>query len=112
MAFTPPQEAPRMAAMEAISSSIWMHIPCTWGSRLASRSAISVAGVMGYPAKKRQPAAMAPSAQASSPLIKNSPVKIPGMAMAPLLSRSSSPRFKTRGEISRRGITLRIFWNN
>ena len=31
MALAPPQEAPRMAAMEAISSSIWMHMPLHLG---------------------------------------------------------------------------------
>ena len=47
MALAPPQLAPRMAAMEAISSSIWMKMPSTPGSRLAMHSATSVAGVMG-----------------------------------------------------------------
>jgi len=47
MDFLPPHEAPRMAAMELISSSIWMKMPSTWGMRTAIRSAISVAGVMG-----------------------------------------------------------------
>ena len=41
-------------------------------------SAISVAGVMGYPPKNRQPAASAPSAQATSPVMKCSPVKTAG----------------------------------
>ncbi len=45
--FMPPQEAPMMAAMEAISSSIWRNVPPTAGSRSASRSATSVAGVIG-----------------------------------------------------------------
>jgi len=47
MAFRPPQDAPMTAAMEAISSSIWRKVPPTTGSRSASRSATSVAGVMG-----------------------------------------------------------------
>jgi len=47
MLFTPAQEAPRMAAMAAISSSIWMKVPPTSGRRAARCSAISVAGVIG-----------------------------------------------------------------
>jgi hypothetical protein len=45
-----------------------------------------VAGVIGYPAKKRQPALIAPSAQAVSPFMKNSPTSGPtlGMALFPL----------------------------
>ena len=35
------------AFMEAISSSIWMNTPSTWGRRSLILSAISVAGVMG-----------------------------------------------------------------
>ena len=46
-AFLPARLAPQTAAMEAISSSIWMKRPPTSGMRLASRSAISVDGVMG-----------------------------------------------------------------
>src|SRR5512141_871286 len=46
-----------------------MKVPSTWGSRTESCSAISEAGVIGYPAKNRHPAAMAPSAQASFPCI-------------------------------------------
>ena len=45
-------------------------------------SAISDAGVIGYPAKKRQPLANAPSAQATSPLKKCSPHSIPGLFAA------------------------------
>ena len=47
MALTPAAEAPSTAAMEEISSSIWMKWPPTWGSRRALCSAISVDGVMG-----------------------------------------------------------------
>jgi len=46
-AFLPASEAPQTAAMLAISSSIWMKVPPTWGRRLASTSAISVDGVIG-----------------------------------------------------------------
>ena len=46
-AFWPASEAPHTAAMEAISSSIWMKVPPTSGMRRASVSAISVEGVMG-----------------------------------------------------------------
>ena len=47
MDLAPPRLPPRMAAMEAISSSIWMNTPPTWGKRLLMRSATPVAGVMG-----------------------------------------------------------------
>jgi len=49
-ALAPANEAPHTAAMLAISSSIWMNVPPTSGSRRLSTSAISVEGVMGYPA--------------------------------------------------------------
>jgi hypothetical protein len=55
-----------------------------------------VAGVIGYPAKKRQPALIPPSAQAKSPFIKNSPTSGPRLAIARLfldflfLKRSNS----------------------
>jgi hypothetical protein len=44
-----------------------MKTPSTAGSLYDITSLISVAGVMGYPAKKRQPAASAPSTMASLP---------------------------------------------
>ncbi len=47
MAFMPPQLAPRIAAIEASSSSIWMKTPPTSGNRSDIRSATSVAGVIG-----------------------------------------------------------------
>ena len=47
MARAPPMEAPVTAAMEAISSSIWMKTPPTLGSSRAMCSAISEEGVMG-----------------------------------------------------------------
>jgi len=43
----PVSEAPMMAHMEAISSSIWMNLPPTWGRRAERASAISVEGVIG-----------------------------------------------------------------
>ena len=46
-ALMPAREAPQTAAMEAISSSIWMKVPPTSGRRAAEPSAISVDGVMG-----------------------------------------------------------------
>ena len=70
MAFTPAADAPSTAAMEASSSSICRKCPPTCGRRSALCSAISVDGVMGYPAKKRIPAAMAPSTAASLPCIR------------------------------------------
>ena len=54
--FNPVNEAPITAHIEAISSSIWMNLPPFWGSLRASVSAISVEGVMGYPAKNSRPA--------------------------------------------------------
>ena len=56
MTLLPVSEAPMMAQIEAISSSIWMNFPPTFGSRSESISAISVEGVIGYPAKKSSPA--------------------------------------------------------
>lgn len=47
MTLQPVSEAPMMAHMEAISSSIWMNLPPAAGSRAARCSAISVEGVMG-----------------------------------------------------------------
>ena len=47
MARAPVQEAPTTAAMEAISSSIWMKTPFAFGSLRAMCSATSVEGVMG-----------------------------------------------------------------
>jgi len=73
MAFAPAQLAPMTAPSEAISSSIWMAMPLCWGSLLARCSAISVAGVIGYPAKNLHPAVMAASAQASFPCQKYVP---------------------------------------
>jgi hypothetical protein len=67
IAFTPATDAPMHAAMPAISSSIWMNLPPTCGSRSAHLSAISVDGVIGYPEKNRIPAAIAPSTTASLP---------------------------------------------
>jgi hypothetical protein len=51
MTLRPASEAPRMAPRLAISSSIWMKTPSAiLGSRSAITSAISVDGVIGYPA--------------------------------------------------------------
>ncbi len=75
--FFPPQAAPINAAIEAISSSICIKTPPTDGIRSENRSAVSVEGVMGYPAKNRHPAAKAPSARAKSPSKKCAPVKTP-----------------------------------
>jgi hypothetical protein len=47
MDFTPAREAPITAPKLAISSSIWMKVPSTWGSLMDKISEISVAGVMG-----------------------------------------------------------------
>ncbi len=56
MDFDPAREAPIIAAMAAISSSICMKAPPIRGSSIARTSATSVDGVMGYPAKKVHPA--------------------------------------------------------
>ncbi len=85
MLFMPPHEAPSTAAMDAISSSICIKVPPTSGSLTERCSAISVAGVMGYPPKKRHPAARAPSAHATSPVIKYSPVFIAGFIFGLLI---------------------------
>jgi len=71
----PAQEAPKIAAIEASSSSNWINMPPTSGNLLEMCSAISLAGVIGYPAKNRQPAAIAPSAIAMFPYQKCLPVK-------------------------------------
>ena len=47
IAFLPASEAPMQAAIEPISSSIWMNLPPTLGSSSAQSSAISVEGVIG-----------------------------------------------------------------
>jgi hypothetical protein len=46
-AFAPASEAPMTAAIEAISSSIWMYMPPSFGMRFAHSSAISEEGVIG-----------------------------------------------------------------
>jgi hypothetical protein len=71
MDLAPVQAAPIIAAIEAISSSIWIkHAPLIFGIRAAICSATSVEGVIGYPPKKVHPAASAPSALAIFPCIK------------------------------------------
>ena len=62
MALAPARDAPMTALIEQSSSSPCRNTPPTSGKRWDIRSEISLAGVMGYPAKKSQPAAMAPSA--------------------------------------------------
>jgi hypothetical protein len=47
MDFAPEQDAPKRAAILAISSSIWIYKPPTSGNLLDILSATSVAGVMG-----------------------------------------------------------------
>ena len=47
MAFLPVSEAPMMAAIEPISSSIWTKVPPILGSSSEQSSATSVEGVMG-----------------------------------------------------------------
>jgi hypothetical protein len=71
----PAHDAPKIAAIDASSSSNWMNMPPISGNLLEMCSATSLAGVIGYPAKNRQPAAIAPSATATSPYQKCLPVK-------------------------------------
>src|SRR5262249_55400621 len=64
-----------------------MKVPPTVGMRPAKRSTTSVDGVIGYPAAKRAPAAIAPSQQAWSPSTKWTPVRTPfGSAFIPYFS--------------------------
>jgi hypothetical protein len=60
MALAPAQEAPITDDMAASSSSIWMYAPPTLGINWDMISAVSVAGVIGYPPKKVHPANNAP----------------------------------------------------
>jgi hypothetical protein len=60
-----------------------MAMPPTCGKRLAKFSAISLAGVMGYPAKKRHPANIAASAQASLPCQKYTPCLTAFISVSP-----------------------------
>jgi hypothetical protein len=53
--------APMHMPMADISSSAWIATPPTFGSSLTIESRICVAGVMGYPAKKSQPALSSPA---------------------------------------------------
>jgi len=71
----PAADAPMTEAKLLSSSSIWIKTPPTSGNLRASLSATSVEGVIGYPPKKLHPAAIAPSAQASSPCMKCLPVR-------------------------------------
>src|SRR6266481_579931 len=89
-AFAPPQTAPCRVMEAANSSSIWMKVPPTIGTRAAKRSTTSVEGVMGYPAANLAPAANAPSQQAWSPSRKWVPVNTPrGSACMARLARFS-----------------------
>src|SRR4030042_3132544 len=76
--FFPVTDAPMIAQIEAISSSICMNFPPFRGRRTDISSAISVEGVIGYPAKKSSPAYRAASTQASFPWTK---VNLPPMSL-------------------------------
>src|SRR5580765_3692094 len=76
-ALAPPHTAPCRVIEAASSSSIWIKLPPTVGTREANRSTTSVEGVIGYPAANLAPAASAPSQQAWSPSMKCVPVKTP-----------------------------------
>ena len=67
MALQPAQDAPTAEQIAAISSSVCKNTPPDKGSSSDSRLGISLAGVIGYPAMKSHPAAIAPSARAMFP---------------------------------------------
>src|SRR5574337_62973 len=110
MVLTPVMAAPRIAPMAAISSSIWMNLPPARGRRTDMCSAISEEGEMGYPAKNRQPAAMAASAHASFPwrsrmwpdlvwVLTRFPLLWAGIPPAPSGDRTSADRRQIRGRL-------------
>src|SRR5687767_15236961 len=57
--FAPAKDAPTTAPIAASSSSVCRQVPPIFGSQSASNCSTSVEGVMGYPAKKLQPACSA-----------------------------------------------------
>jgi hypothetical protein len=67
MDFTPAKDPPITAPIAASSSSVCRTEPPARGSHSARKCRISEDGVIGYPAKKRQPACSAPTATASLP---------------------------------------------
>ena len=69
MARNPAAAAPQTILIDAVSLSPCKKTPPSSGSRLDKYSGISFCGVIGYPAKNRQPARTAASAIASFPFI-------------------------------------------
>ena len=86
----PDHTAPMTAASDASSSSNWTNVPPISGNLREICSAISLAGVIGYPAKNRQPAAIAASAIAMLPYQKCLPVRTAFPVDLPPLMRSLS----------------------
>ncbi len=81
------------------SLSALMQTPPSSGRRLAKCSSSSVNGVIGYPAKNRQPAAIAASAIASEPSMSFMPTLLRSRRLGCRGSRKTS---KTKsGQISR-----------
>ena len=70
MARTPVKDAPMARLIDASSSSACITTPPRAGRLRTSKFITSVAGVIGYPAKKRPPAAMNPIAAAWLPDMK------------------------------------------
>jgi hypothetical protein len=93
----PVSDAPMIAQIEAISSSICMNFAPFRGRRTDISSAISVEGVMGYPAKKSSPAYRAASTQASFPWtnVNLSPISFL-IIPAPFVPRSPDPGTSVR----------------
>ena len=99
--FRPSPRGPRAVQIEAISSSICKNTPRWRGSSRDMSSVISEAGVMGYPAKNRQPAAIAASTQASFPWItfvctERSPSQAQAGKNCPTIARNP-PKFNFPG---------------
>jgi hypothetical protein len=65
----PVASAPHAIPTASSSDSALMHTPPTGGSSSAKCSSTSVNGVIGYPAKNRQPDAIAARTNASEPSI-------------------------------------------
>jgi hypothetical protein len=85
--FKPAMDAPRQAPMDAISSSAWRQTPPRGGSSESMVFSMVVAGVIGYPAKKRHPAATAPRATASFPSSKVKDMGFPYLFYCLILSK-------------------------
>ena len=81
IAFLPANDAPTTAPMPAISSSACSMVPPYFQISRPRKCMISDDGVIGYPPKKSQPAAMAAAAHRSLPSTTNFGVGASGRAM-------------------------------